>query len=92
MNNTLNAQVAQSSDLKRGRGRPKGSNSFAMVQIKQLLTMLSEEAVVPVSQIWLRDTLGLMVVTPTVKTIINHQVEEEQTEERVQFAIETFAN
>jgi hypothetical protein len=63
-----------------------------MVQIKQLLTMLSEEAVVPVSQIWLRDTLGLMVVTPTIKTITNHQVEEEQTEERVQFAIETFAD
>jgi hypothetical protein len=93
MNNQLNSPESNEvSNVKRGRGRPKGSNSFAHVQIKQLLTMLSEEAVIPVSSIWLRNTLGLAVEAPVVRTITNHQtpIVEEQAEEKVEFHVENF--
>jgi hypothetical protein len=93
MNNQLNSPESNEvSNVKRGRGRPKGSNSFAHVQIKQLLNMLSEEAVIPVSSIWLRNTLGLAVEAPVVRTITNHQtpIIEDQTEEKVEFHVENF--
>jgi hypothetical protein len=93
MNNQLNSPESNEvSNVKRGRGRPKGSNSFAHVQIKQLLNMLSEEAVIPVSSIWLRNTLGLAVEAPVVRTITNHQtpIVEEQAEEKVEFHVENF--
>lgn len=93
MNNQLNQPESNEvSNIKRGRGRPKGSNSFAHVQIKQLLQMLNEEAVIPVSSIWLRDTLGLAAEAPVVRTITNHStpIMEEQTEEKVEFHVENF--
>jgi hypothetical protein len=92
MNNSLNTAIGQDQEAKRGRGRPKGSNCFAHVRIKDLLTMLSEEATIPVSQIWLRDTMGLLVSKPIVRTITNHYTpQQENTEqEKVQFSIETF--
>jgi hypothetical protein len=93
MNNQLNSPESNEvSNVKRGRGRPKGSNSFAHVQIKQLLNMLSEEAVIPVSSIWLRNTLGLAVEAPVVRTITNHQtpIVEDQAEEKVEFHVENF--
>jgi hypothetical protein len=93
MNNQLNSPESyEVSNTKRGRGRPKGSNSFAHVQIKQLLTMLNEEAVIPVSSIWLRDTLGLAVEAPVIRTITNHEtpIIQDQTEEKVEFHVENF--
>lgn len=93
MNNQLNSSESNEvSNVKRGRGRPKGSNSFAQVQIKQLLTMLNEEAVIPVSSIWLRNTLGLTVEPPVVRTITNHEasIVQDQTEEKVEFHVENF--
>jgi len=73
---------------KRGRGRPAGSNSFEHVQIKHLLNFLSEDASVPVSKLWMRDTLGVIIAARPIQVIQNH--EEEQTEEKVQFALNTF--
>jgi hypothetical protein len=77
---------------KRGRGRPAGSNSFEHVQIKHLLNFLSEDASIPVSKIWMRDTLGVIIAARPIQVITNDGVRdaEEQTEEKVQFALETF--
>jgi hypothetical protein len=74
---------------KRGRGRPTGSNSFEHVQIKHLLNFLSEDASVPVSKLWMRDTLGVIIAARPIQVIQNTN-EEEQTEEKVQFALNTF--
>jgi hypothetical protein len=77
--------------IKRGRGRPAGSNSFEHVQIKHLLNFLSEEASIPVSKLWMRDTLGVIIAARPIQTITNDNVrDEEETEEKVQYALETF--
>lgn len=77
---------------KRGRGRPSGSNSFEHVQIRHLLNFLSEDASIPVSKIWMRDTLGIIVASRPVQVITNSGLRdaEEQVEEKVQYALETF--
>lgn len=100
MNNTslesTTNETSETAFLKRGRGRPAGSNSFENVQIKQLLTLLSPEASIPVSKKWLRDTLGLMATERAIQTITNDHpivsspVEQEETEEKVQFAMYSF--
>ena len=92
MNSQSYAQsVVETSAAKRGRGRPSGSNSFANVQIKQLLTLLSEDAVIPVSRIWLRDTFGAIAEpAPVIINTANNTVVENQTEEKIQFHIEKF--
>lgn len=98
LQSTLN-ETSEQSALKRGRGRPHGSNSFENVQIKQLLGLLSPEASIPVSKKWLRDTLGLMASERPIQTITNDypivsrtpvEQEEEETEEKVQFAVHSF--
>lgn len=92
MNTQSYAQpVNEASVTKRGRGRPAGSNSFANVQIKQLLTLLSEDAIVPVSRIWMRDTFGAIAEpAPLIINTANNTVVENQTEEKIQFHIEKF--
>lgn len=100
MNNTsLQSTINETSEvaaIKRGRGRPSGSNSFENIQIKQLLGLLSPEAAIPVSKKWLRDTLGLMAVERPVQTITNdHQIinpvpAQEEAEEKVEFAMHSF--
>jgi hypothetical protein len=86
-NNTTSS--AANETLKRGRGRPSGSNSFEHVQIKHLLSFLSEEASIPVSKLWMRDTLGVIIAARPIQVIKNETVVEE-TEEKVQFALNTF--
>ena len=76
-------------NLKRGRGRPAGSNSFEHVQIKHLLNFLSEEASIPVSKLWMRDTLGVIIATRPIQVIQQDNLQEE-AEEKVQFALNTF--
>ena len=93
MSNELN-QSTEQANIKRGRGRPKGSNCFAHVKIKDLLNMLSEEAAIPVSQLWLRDTLGLIVSAPEIKVITSHApsitIQDSTTEEKIEYSLNTF--
>jgi hypothetical protein len=83
------ASSANNENLKRGRGRPAGSNSFEHVQIKHLLNFLSEEASIPVSKLWMRDTLGVIIATRPIQVIQQDNLQEE-AEEKVQFALNTF--
>lgn len=78
--------------VKRGRGRPAGSNSFENVQIKHLLNFLSEDASVPVSKIWMRDTLGCIIEARPIQVIKNDESSYpvEQPEEKVQYRLEAF--
>lgn len=85
-----NIASAANETLKRGRGRPSGSNSFEHVQIKHLLTFLSEEASIPVSKLWMRDTLGVIIAARPIQVIQNDNAPSESTEEKVQFALNTF--
>ena len=88
MENNITSSAANET-LKRGRGRPSGSNSFEHVQIKHLLSFLSEEASIPVSKLWMRDTLGVIIAARPIQVIKNETVEEE-VQEKVQFALNTF--
>ena len=100
-NTTLQSTINETSETsagKRGRGRPFGSNSFENIQIKQLLNLLSPEASIPVSKKWLRESLGLMTTENLVQTIktpfpivqSTQVAQEEETEEKVQFAMHAF--
>lgn len=84
------ASATNNETLKRGRGRPAGSNSFEHVQIKNLLAFLSEDASIPVSKLWMRDTLGVIIAARPIQVIRNEEHTEEQTQEKVQFALNTF--
>lgn len=94
MNDNTNANgTVENAAAKRGRGRPAGSNSFAHIQIKQLLTFLSEEATIPVSKVWMRETLGVITEAPRISVIKASESSIEvdnQTEEKVQFSLNTF--
>jgi hypothetical protein len=88
MENNIAAST-NNENLKRGRGRPAGSNSFEHVQIKHLLNFLSEEASIPVSKLWMRDTLGVIIASRPIQVIQQDNLQEE-AEEKVQFALNTF--
>lgn len=75
---------------KRGRGRPAGSNSFEHVQIKHLLNFLSEEASIPVSKLWMRDTLGVIIAARPIQVLANDIASNEEKQEKVEFALNTF--
>lgn len=89
---TLASSTENASPVKRGRGRPAGSNSFEMVQIKEILNLLSPDASIPISKKWLRDTLGLMVAANPIKVIpsVAPIVDAEEQNEKVEFAIHEF--
>ena len=92
-NITTSSPVTETATIKRGRGRPAGSNSFENVQIKHLLNFLSEDASIPVSKIWMRDTLGCIIEARPLQVIKNddsadhHKLGEN---EKVEYAFETF--
>ena len=93
MENITTSSSTETATIKRGRGRPAGSNSFENVQIKHLLNFLSEDASIPVSKIWMRDTLGCIIEARPLQVIKNddsanhHELGEN---EKVEYAFETF--
>lgn len=92
-NNIVNSNSTETATVKRGRGRPHGSNSFENVQIKHLLNFLSEDASIPVSKVWMRDTLGCIIEARPLQVIKHDETAHhptEEAEEKVQYALETF--
>ena len=93
MENITTSSSTTNETLKRGRGRPAGSNSFENVQIKHLLNFLSEDAAIPVSKIWMRDTLGCIIQARPLQVIKNDDSAEHHElgeNEKVEYAFETF--
>ena len=69
------------SPRKTGSGRKKGSTSFQMVTIKQLLPYITEDFKIPVKRIWLEEILDnrpsdVVQSTPVAKA-----------EEKIEFVI-----
>ena len=77
-----------SNNIKQGRGRPAGSSSFVRIRACDLIKMVGEMAVIPVSKVWLREN-GLEFSEPQIKVITAAPAVEE-TEEKIQFSITTF--
>ena len=90
MENITTSSSTETATIKRGRGRPAGSNSFENVQIKHLLNFLSEDAAIPVSKIWMRDTLGCIIQARPLQVITNDITPTEDNEEKVQYSLEAF--
>jgi hypothetical protein len=57
------------------RGRPAGSNSFTKVKLADLICLVGEGAVVPVSKIWLRE--NSVDISPASVKVINEAKEEQ---------------
>lgn len=73
-------------EQKKTRGRPKGSNSFAKVKLTDLISLVGEEAVVPVSKIWLRENSIDIAVNPA-KVVIS---EAQEQQEKIEFSMTSF--
>ncbi len=75
-------------NIKRSKGRPVGSHSFVRIRACDLIKMVGEMTVIPVSKVWLREN-GLEFSEPQIKVITAAPAVEE-TEEKIQFSITTF--
>jgi hypothetical protein len=77
-----------SDNTKRGKGRPAGSNSFVRIRARDLIAMVGEGAIVPVSKVWLRDN-DIELVAPQI-TVAPEAPAVESQEEKIQFSLTTF--
>ena len=75
-------------NIKRSKGRPAGSNSFVRIRARDLISMVGEGAVVPVSKVWLREN-GVELISPQM-TIVSEAPVVESQEEKIQFSLTTF--
>ena len=75
-------------NIKRSKGRPAGSNSFVRFRARDLIAMVGESAIIPVSKVWLRDN-GVELVSPQMTIVAEAPVAEPQ-EEKIQFSLTTF--
>lgn len=71
------------------RGRPTGSNSFERIRLKDLLEIMGENSVVPVSTVWLREQ-GLTVAPLVNITVAAAPEQENDVLPPIQFKLETF--
>ena len=77
-------------NIKRGKGRPSGSNSFVRIRARDLIAMVGEGAIIPVSKVWLREN-GVELVAPQMAIVSEASVAEPQ-EQKIQFSLTTFEN
>ena len=75
-------------NIKRSKGRPAGSNSFVRIRARDLIAMVGESAIIPVSKVWLRDN-GVELVSPQMTIVAEAPVAEPQ-EQKIQFSLTTF--
>jgi len=75
-------------NIKRSKGRPAGSNSFVRIRARDLIAMVGESAIIPVSKVWLREN-GIELVAPQM-TIVSDMPVAEPQEEKIQFSLTTF--
>ena len=68
------------------RGRPKGSTSFARVNISYLINAVGTNASIVVSKKWLEE-IGLTVSPAPPREL---QFTPEQPEEKIEFSVNTF--
>ena len=66
---------------KTGSGRKKGSTSFQMVTIKQLLPYITEDFKIPVKRIWLEEILDNGAAD------VVHSTPVAKAEEKIEFVI-----
>lgn len=71
------------------RGRPAGSNSFVKIKMADLLSLVGENGVVPVSKVWLRE-LGVSVSESVAPIQITAAPEPVAEEEKISFSLTTF--
>lgn len=68
---------------KRGRGRPKGSNSFQSVTLKELIAKYSEDTQIPVGRLWLNGS----AVKETSVTIPATSAAQKEPENKVEMKL-----
>jgi len=71
------------------RGRPAGSNSFVKIKTSDLIRLIGENGIVPVSKVWLRE-MGVVVGEQPAPIQITAAVEPVAEEEKISFSLTTF--
>jgi hypothetical protein len=70
------------------RGRPAGSNSFVKIKMTDLIRLVGEGGVVPISKVWLRE-MGVAVAEVAPIQIVA-AAEPVAEEEKISFSLTTF--
>lgn len=71
------------------RGRPAGSNSFIKLRLSDLIRIVGEGAVVPVSKVWLREN-GIDSAEKPVTISIAPAEEPQEQETKIEFKFTKF--
>lgn len=71
------------------RGRPAGSNSFIRMRLSELAALLGENAVIPVSKVWLREN-GISTEENLKPVSIAAAPEPTIEQPKIEFALTTF--
>ena len=71
------------------RGRPAGSNSFVKLRLSDLIRIVGEGAVVPVSKVWLREN-GIQSGDTVPTPILVRAATPKEEEQKISFSISTF--
>lgn len=77
-------------ETKARRGRPSGSNSFVKIRLEDLVNMIGNQAIVPVSKVWLRE-MGYVTDEPAPAVTFTAAKEEVKEEPKIAFSFETFS-
>lgn len=80
--------MSNEANVKR-RGRPVGSNSFVKLRLSDLIRIVGEQTVVPVSKVWLRENNIDSDQKPTTLSIAPAEEPQEQ-ETKIEFKLTKF--
>jgi len=81
MSNEVNA--------KRKKGRPAGSNSFVKIRLCDLIALMGDQVVVPISKVYLREN-GIDTGEQPAKISIAPAAEPQEENTKIEFNITSF--
>ena len=77
-----------SNETTKRRGRPVGSTSFVKVKLQDLIALVGEGAVVPVSKIYLRE--NSIDISHQIAKVVLPVAEEIEEQPKIEFSVTSF--
>lgn len=71
------------------RGRPAGSNSFVKIRLSDLVALMGDQVIVPISKVWMREN-GIDTGDQPVKLSIAPATEPQEETPKIEFQITSF--
>lgn len=71
------------------RGRPAGSNSFVKIRLCDLIALMGDQVVIPISKVWMREN-GIDTGEQPAKISIAPAAEPQEENTKIEFNITSF--